>query len=309
MPPARGVHAVIVTFNPQRPRLAEQFDRLREQVDRAIVVDNGSAPATLDWLRTLAGSADTGIELIELGGNRGIAAAQNAGIRRALDAAARFVLLMDHDSLPDRDMVARLQAAAVRLEADGRRVAAVGPRYLDARQNNPPPFIRVHGLRLHRQPCPSPDTVAEVDYLIASGSLIPRAALEAVGPMDEALFIDYVDIEWGLRAGGLGWQSFGVCAAAMAHDLGEQPIEFLGRALPSHSALRHYYHFRNAVWLYCHGRVPLRWKFVDAYRLVLRYVFYGLFAKPRRAHLACMSLGMIDGVLGRLGPARPSLAR
>ena len=216
---------------------------------------------------------------------------------------------MDHDSVPAPDMVAQLRAAAERLQAAGRRVAAVGPRYLDARQNNPPPFIRVHGLRLHRQPCTGPDTVNEVDYLIASGSLIPSAALSAVGPMAEALFIDYVDIEWGLRAGALGWQSFGVCAAAMSHDLGEQPIEFLGRSLPSHSPLRHYYHFRNAVWLYCHGRVPPRWKFVDAYRLVMRYVFYGLFAKPRSAHLINMSRGIIDGMLGRLGPASFPVSR
>jgi rhamnosyltransferase len=98
--------------------------------------------------------------------------------------------------------------------------------------------------------------------------------------------------------------SFGVCAATMVHDLGEEPIVVLGRALPSHSATRHYYHFRNAAWLNRYGDVPRGWKFVDAYRLLLRFGFYALFARPRLAHISAMLRGLHDGFRGRLGPAR-----
>lgn len=304
MPIPSTVVAVIVTYEPDLGRFGLQSRRLSGQVARSIIVDNGSTPDTLARLRELAATPGDTVELIELGRNLGIAAAQNVGIDRALAGGATHVLLMDHDSTPAPDMVARLLAACTRLTCEGRRVAAVGPRYLDERQANPPPFIRVSGLRLRRLGCPTEATVVAVDYLIASGSLIPRDTLERVGPMNEALFIDYVDIEWGLRAGMAGFESFGVCAAAMAHDLGDAPIRVLGRALPSHSALRHYYHFRNAVWLYVHSRVPIRWKLVDAYRLVLRFGFYSCFARPRLDHVLGMARGIRDGVLGRLGPAR-----
>ena len=80
-------------------------------------------------------------------------------------------------------------------------------------------------------------------------------------------------------------------------------IVVFGRALPSHSPLRHYYHFRNGVWLGRHGDVPREWKRVDAYRLVLRFGFYALFARPRLAHVAAMLRGVRDGLRGRLGPA------
>ncbi|MGE0800669.1 MAG: glycosyltransferase family 2 protein, partial [Lautropia sp.] len=160
---------------------------------------------------------------------------------------------------------------------------------------------RIEGLHLRRCRCIADSDIVEVYYLIASGSLIPRATLEAVGTMAEALFIDYVDIEWGLRARRLGFRSYGVCGAKMSHDLGDEPIRFLGRALPLHSPLRHYYHFRNAVWLYRSSGLPLGWKIVDGYRLLLKYGFYCLFAKPRLQHCRMMSRGIRDGLLGRLG--------
>lgn len=310
-PPTAGhdnadVTTVVVTWRPDLGRLSEQFRRIRDQVGRIVVVDNGSPPETLAWLHEQAAGADGRLAVIELGENLGIAAAQNRGIDRAVADGCRRILLLDHDSLPGPAMVTRLAQALDGLERVGQRVAAVGPCYLDERQRNPPPFIRVRRGRLRRLPCPSPDVINEVDYLIASGSLIPVTALEAAGKMDESLFIDYVDIEWGLRARQCGWRSYGVCAASMEHDLGEEPIVVLGRALPSHSPLRHYYHFRNAVWLYRHGKVPREWKFVDAYRLVLRFGFYSLFARPRRQHVRAMLAGIRDGSLGRMGPRQAS---
>ena len=122
--------------------------------------------------------------------------------------------------------------------------------------------------------------------------------LDRVGPMREDLFIDYVDVEWGLRARSRGYQCFGVCGAHMAHSLGELPIRWLGRAYPHHSPLRHYYLFRNAVLLYREGWLPLGWKLVDGARLALKYGFYGLFARPRGRHLAMMTKGLVHGLRG-----------
>jgi rhamnosyltransferase len=291
------IAAVVVTYNLEPARFLRLLAATGPQVHRIVVVDNGSRPELLEWLRARTAS---GLILIELGRNAGIAAAQNHGIRRARSLGCSHVLLLDHDSVPAPSMVRQL-LAVVEQPPGGRQVAAAGPRYLDERQNNPPPFIRVRGLRVTRCPCVQDGDVVEVDYLIASGSLIPLATLDAVGDMAEDLFIDYVDIEWGLRAAGRGFQSYGVCGAAMEHDLGETPIRFLGRSLPLHSPLRHYYHFRNAVWLYLNADVPLNWKLADGWRLVLKYGFYATFARPRLAHLHMMSRGVLHGLRGRLG--------
>jgi rhamnosyltransferase len=292
--------AIVVTYQPRDAELNALLAALRPQLAGVCVVDNGSARNPAQTIHPEF-FADSWCELIRLPSNQGIAAAQNAGIECARAAGAAFVVLFDQDSEPAPDMVTRLLAVARSQTASGVAVAGVGPRYVDARQDNPPPFIRIRGLSVERQRCHPARPVVEVDYLISSGCLIPMATLDAVGGMREDLFIDYVDIEWGLRAKRAGFQSFGVCDATMRHALGETPLNLLGRKLPLHSPLRHYYHFRNAVRLYCEAGLPLNWKLADGWRLLLKYGVYSWFARPRHEHWWMMTLGIAHGIMGRMG--------
>lgn len=288
------VVAVVVTYQPTIDVLEQLLDAIVPQVMYVVVVDNGSYSDLTAW----NSERDTrAVKLLRLGENRGIAAAQNIGIQWARDRLAGFVLLMDQDSIPAPDMVEKLISTI----SEHPLPAAAGPRYLDKRQDNPPPFIRVRGLRLERCACSTGGSVVPVDYLIASGCLIPMTVLDKVGGMRDDLFIDYVDIEWGLRARIHGFQSYGVCSAHMQHSLGDHPISFFGKSIPLHSPLRHYYHFRNAVLLYKEPWVPLNWKLVDGWCVCLKYVFYLLFAKPRMAHWRMMTLGVWHGLVGKTG--------
>jgi rhamnosyltransferase len=287
------VVAIVVTYNPDLDLLAAQLTLLKPQVTSVILVDNGSSSDVADWNSAQQVSATA---VIALGDNFGVAAAHNAGIQWARDQNAQYVLLMDQDSLPEADMVQKLISGLV-----GPLSAAAGSRYLDPRQNNPPPFIQVKGLALQRCACAAENSIVPVDYLVSSGCLIPLSVLEKIGDMRDDFFIDYVDIEWGLRARHHGFQSYGVCSARMRHNLGDRPIKFLGKHVPLHSPLRHYYHFRNAVILYKESWVPWNWKLVDGWRLCLKYAFYSIFAKPRSIHFRMMSLGIWHGLLGRCG--------
>ncbi len=292
------VTAVIVAYFPDVTRLYELLATVSAQVNSIVIIDNSASATLLNWLTTTRFSQ---VKCLSQSSNLGVAAAQNIGIAWAIQQHADYVVLFDQDSCPAPTMINELLHAVQRLQAQQQRVAAVGPRYLDARQNNPPPFIRIQGLKLQRCACDKPDSIVPVDYLIASGCLIPVTTLNATGFMQPELFIDYVDIEWGLRAKSLGFQCFGICSAEMAHELGDKPIAFLGRQIPLHSPLRHYYHFRNAVWLYQQSYIPLNWKCVDAARLLLKLGFYSLFAKPRVKHFGMMLLGIGHGLLKRLG--------
>lgn len=296
---------ILVTYEPDLAKLNVLLRALRHQVAKVVVIDNGSS---LDVEKSIRAEPipDSWCQVVQLHSNLGIAAAQNTGIDLARKAGAAFVILFDQDSEPASDMVQKLLDAATTQSLMGVSVAAVGPRYTDERQDNPPPFIRIRGISVERQACDSQHSVVEVDYLIASGSLIPMTALNAIGPMREDLFIDYVDIEWGLRAKKAGFQSFGVCGAMMRHDLGNEPIDFFGRKIPLHSPLRHYYHFRNAVRLYCETGLPMNWKVADGWRLLLKYGAYTLLAKPRHKHWWMMSLGIVHGLMGRMGKFGPS---
>lgn len=301
-----AVACIVVTYNPERLRFTALLDAAGVQVGHIYVIDNGSTRETQSWLEPLCAQRPE-VTWIALGDNKGIAAALNVGIERALEAGHAYVLLLDHDSLPGKVMVEQLLRAATQLGGE-HRIAAIGPRYVDPRQSNPPPFIRIEGFSLVRCQCTNAGEVVPVDYLITSGSLIPAETLRAVGNMAEELFIDYVDIEWGLRARQHGFQSFGACAAHMEHDLGDTPVQFFGRQIPLHSPLRHYYHMRNAVSLYLRSDFPLNWKLVDGWRLLLKYGFYSLMVPARWQHFSMMTRGIWHGLRGKLGPL-PSQSR
>jgi len=283
--------AIIVTYNPDRRELIELLRAIVSQVQVVIVVDNGSKE-DISCVVTESGIPNS--NCYNLSGNFGVAEAINYGVGKAHSFGTTHVVLFDQDSLPAPGMVARLLVNSNKMVDQGIKVAAVGPRYNDPRTGNPPPFIRLKGLRLLRADCADLSPVP-VDYLVSSGSLIDMRSINDIGLMQSSLFIDYVDVEWGLRAAKMGYQSFGICDAYMQHNLGETPLTLFGRNIPLHSPLRHYYHFRNAIWLYRQSWVPLAWKIVDGYRLIFKYIVYSLFTDQRLAHWRMMTRGLWHG--------------
>ena len=296
--PSLSVVALVVTYRPQQHALYELLNALVDQVDGIVLVDNGSGGDAVSWLGTLGLPKLLTIFQVQ---NLGLAAAQNIGIEKAQSLGAKYVLFSDQDSLPAPDMVQRLLTVAHAKLAEGCSLAAVGPRYFDAHQQSLRPFVRVRGLRVQRFDCEHDDQVVEVDHLISSGSLIPMAALDVIGGMREELFIDYVDTEWSLRAWRMGYHSFGVCNATMRHCLGDRPYRLFGRYVPIHSPLRHYYLFRNTVWLYRQGWIPWTWKVATARRILLKLLFFSIVPSDRLCQIRLMFRGLWDGVRGRMG--------
>lgn len=296
---ATRVCGVIVTYNPDLQALLRLIEAVRPQLDALVIVDNGKGQGLAPIATEHAG------ELIPLGDNFGIARAQNRGIDRAMALGATHVLLLDQDSIPAPDMVARLLAAERTLTARGLKVAAVGPSYLDDRQGEAAPFVYLDGFSLKRRGDGGADGIVEADFLIASGCLIARDSLDAIGPMIEEIFIDYVDIEWGLRARERGYHSYGVYGALMHHALGDSWVDFRGRRIPVHSPLRHYYHLRNAIWLARRPWISWRWRLVLAWRVVRQFLFFSFLVPDGAKHARMMARGIWHGLTGRMGKLGP----
>jgi len=274
--PAR-VCAIIVSYHPRSGHLERQLAALRPQVALAVCVDNSGDAAVQSMLAELGQRYD--LHVLPLAGNLGIAAAHNAGIAHARQAQATHVLLLDQDSVPAADMVARLLAASVALAQSGKSVAAVGPAIADDR--------RAAGAQL-----------LAVDVLISSGMLIELSAIDRVGPMDETLFIDQVDNEWCLRAGAAGARCYIVGGAHMAHSLGARTqrlwlLRWYGA--PVHPPQRHYFNFRNSIRLYRRPYVPASWVVRDFMRLIKLLLFFSIGGTARLAHLSMMLRGVRDG--------------
>ncbi|CAG9213315.1 TPA: glycosyltransferase family 2 protein [Burkholderia vietnamiensis] len=301
--PARpDVAAVVVTFNPALATLEAQLTSLRPQVSRVVLVDNGSDASALASVAELARRFDC--DMIPLGRNAGIGAAQNRGIEQALAGRAGYILLMDHDSVPFECMVNALVEADRTLRARGVNVAAVGPVTVDKRNGIEGQFVKLEGWSVKRFACENPGDVVEADFLIASGTLIRSAVLADVGVMKEGMFIDHVDTDWCFRARDRGGRLFGVGQARLYHELGDSARRvWLGRwrHVFVHSPARDYYVFRNTVLMVRGTPMPLAWKLHFLYRLCQFVVFFGLGVSPRLRRLKCMTFGLVHGLVGRTG--------
>lgn len=287
--------AVLVAYEPEMSVLQESLHLIQPQVGQIILVDNGSL--TVDVAASLSQQGFEHIQVVALPQNLGIAFAQNRGIELAQSKGAQFVLLMDQDSLPADDMVISLHTALIEFPD----AAAVGPVYQSHHQAASATFTQQIGWRRIQQICDVEHPVVPTEALIASGSLVPMAAFELVGNMNEGLFIDYVDTEWCLRAKSMGRLCYAVWPAKMTHHLGDHVVHLLGQKTIVHSPLRRYYQYRNAILLYKMKHITWGWKLADAMRMASRAVVYALTNTPRMQNIKMMAKGCWHGLLGKEG--------
>ncbi|MBS0225374.1 MAG: glycosyltransferase family 2 protein [Proteobacteria bacterium] len=294
MAQASSIAAIVVTYRPDMATLQALVDALLPQVDRLWLVDNASA--NVESIRGFA--ATRRIDIIGNQDNLGVGAALNQGIAVARAHGHDHVLLMDQDSLPAGDMVARLREA---LHAGGESLAAAGPAHVDARTGEVAPFVRI-GFPFNHKLRPASGEVVDCDFLITSGCLIPLHAINAIGDMDAGLFIDNIDLEWCFRARARGYRLVGVADAGMKHRIGDRLHWRPGGRAIIHGPGRLYTIMRNRVLLYRRADTPWRWIAQDVPRAILKFLGFSLVVAPRVANLRAMCRGLRDGLAGREGP-------
>ncbi|MBU2839938.1 glycosyltransferase family 2 protein [Acidithiobacillus thiooxidans] len=295
------ISAIIVTFDPDVNRLHTVLDSIAPQVEWVVVVDNGSS--NLDTLQLLVAGFPTA-SLLAIGKNLGIGAALNIGVKTISSAASDAILLLDQDSIPSDTMVQDLVRGLHQKIDSDRKVAAIGPRFIDRHNGHMSQHVKFAGWRVARVDCNSLKQPVEIDVLITSGSLIPVDVLQKTGKFNENLFIDLVDTDWVLRAQHLGLHVYGDCNATMEHDLGENRRRiWLGRwrAVPIHKPFRYYYMFRNSIWLRGQPHARAEWKHIETIKLLQIFSFMMIFHPQRYLTLRMILQGVWDGLCGKTG--------
>lgn len=300
-PPEPSQLAVItVTFHPDLERLGHQIDALPPDAC-LVVVDNASADETYRQLQLrLAARPQT--HLIRNTSNLGLAKALNQGAHYALEhlPLAPYLLLMDQDSVPFPNAITRLLRAHAELEDLGLPVACVGPRLVDRTTGLQHGFHRIKGWRWVRiYPDESERTPIACTNLNGSGTLMKATLFKELGGLDEALFIDHVDTEWAFRVLNAGRHLYGIPDARFDHAMGEKSLRFWcfgWRIWPQRSPKRHYYLFRNAVWLMRRDYVPKVWKSWALLKLLLTMLAHLVGDPQRSQQLRKMVTGIHAGI-------------
>jgi len=249
-----GVFSIIITYNPKVDYLRRLVTELAMQVERIIVVDNGSG--NVADLSVLCGQ-QRHIQLIALPTNMGIAQAQNIGFNAAKKSGAEFLVYFDQDSVVSKQFIQPLKNAFLSL-SKLHKVALVAPIFKDERHGffYPLIFLNKYGLRRKVIPTGSEVQPIPISIAISSGTFTSVAVMNAVGGMRSDFFIDYVDIEWCLRAGRAGYSLFAIPGVCMLHSIGDRSIPFLKWRLVIHSEWRRYYRIRNGFFMLRLAHVP-----------------------------------------------------
>ncbi|MCF2134722.1 glycosyltransferase family 2 protein [Mycetohabitans endofungorum] len=290
--------AVVVFYHPDAG-CVQRANALAE-IAHCVIIDNTEQASSASNL-----GLEDDVVYIANGANLGIATAINQGIEVLIKAGCTSAFIFDQDSEPSSQLIRDLPCLLEKQLNHGTPVALMGPAFEDMRFGGVAPFVRFKYWKLQRI-TPVGTQPIEVDYLISSGSCINLAAWRNIGPMDESLFIDLVDLEWCIRAQLKGYLVLGAPMLRLAHKLGDEPVRVFGRAYPSHSPLRHYYISRNTVALIKRRYVPCNWKSTELVKIPVRFLIYGFFMRPRLKHLWMSFVGLWHGLIGRTGPLKKS---
>lgn len=293
---------ITVSFNPDMELLRRQFAALPASSPK-VLVDNASSPELVSQIEELV-TATPNAHLLRNEKNLGLAAAINAGVEfvHARYPDATFALLLDQDSEPQPGSIEALLAAFRRLEKEGREVGCVGPLLRD------PDTGLTHGFHLCTRwrwkrvyPSPGSSTPISCANLNGSGTLVPVSMFLQMGGLDEPLFIDHVDTEWGFRVIASGHTLWGIPNAVFDHRMGQASLRFWcfgWRIWPARSPIRHYFLFRNAVILMRRSYVPIVWKVWAVLKLSLTMLVHLAFDTSRWEQVRQMVKGIRQGIAG-----------
>lgn len=294
--------SITVTFHPEPMALVSQLQGLPDDWLR-LVVDNSTPDE--EWAVIAAAITGVpGVEVLRLGANMGLAAAQNRGMQYlAARGNCTHVLLLDQDSEPLPGSANALADAHSALVASGHPVGAVGPLLCDPISGVQHGFHRVVGWHWTRiVPVGGPPVPCEC--LNGSGTFMALDLALSLGGMDEGLFIDHIDTDWSFRLLASGHRLYGVPSASFLHCMGDRTTRlwmFGWRVWPVRSPHRHRYLFRNAVLLLRRPYVPRIWKTWAVVKLGLTVTVFALVGPQRGAQVSNMVAGVWDGIRGRSG--------
>lgn len=288
----QNVCAIVVTYFPDA-ELGERLARVLPQVGALVVVDNTPEPDG-GLLRRALGEATERAHVVLNRENRGIAAALNQGLEWAVGLGFDWVLTLDQDTTCADDMVATLIRLATTCET---RPAVVGSNYPESWNG---------AFAASRR---GPGECVERRVVITAGCLVDAGFAREIGGFREDFFMDSVDLEFCLRVRDRGRSVVISRKPLMEHRVGDPPGRLVNRLArrPSHPPLRQYYIARNSVALVReYWRREPRWCAGHLWYYARGLVLMAMVEDRGMAKVWAFGTGLVDGLLGRMGPCRRS---
>lgn len=295
------VFVIVVNWN----RASDTIECVRSLQDLAysnfevVVVDN----ASVDGSVTALGVEFPDLAVVRNTKNLGYAEGNNVGVRYALSRDADYVLLLNNDTVVDKDLLHELVRVATSYPGAG----LVGPKIYDYGE---PTTIWFAGASIDWSTGDSPhlglgeydagqfNRVIAVDRLTGCAMMVGREVFERVGLFDPRYFLYYEDVDLCVRAAKAGYKSYCVQTAKVWHKESSSTNANQG------SDLHAYYHLRNRLlFLHTHFKVDEaeRRNHRRFFRKYVGRVILRPFDRAYRMQHAIRFWALADFYLGRYG--------
>lgn len=204
----------------------------------SVIVDNGSADNSVSEIKKYT-KGNKSFEFVLNKSNLGFAEGNNRGIRYALDNGADYVMVLNNDTLVDRDLLTELMKVAT----SDPKIGALCPKIYFA------PGFEFHKDRYDKKVSGRViwyaggkidwqnvygssrgvdevdngkfDKIAETDYATGACTLLKAEALREVGVFDKRYYMYYEDTELSQRLKAYGWKVVYVPGGLVWHKVAQ----------------------------------------------------------------------------------------
>lgn len=214
---------VIANYNGRKDTLEclESLGRSLYKDFFVVLVDDGSDNRKLAIDNTIE-SYGIDLEVVELKNNRGFAAANNVGIKRALEQGPEYIMLLNNDTVTEPDMLDGLMEQA----APKKVVAPLILRYDDrqliwaAGLNYVPEFMIYSNGFADKDISAIKDQPGKCEAVSFCACIIPSGAFDEAGYLDEAFYMYDEDVDYCMRLKKAGYDFEYIKKAVVYHKAG-----------------------------------------------------------------------------------------
>jgi GT2 family glycosyltransferase len=301
----KRIATLIVNWNKERDilRLLSELDTIKNIFFTIFVVDNASTDNSVESIRNKYPNVNLILNKKNLGGTGGF----NSGLKYiSSDTQYEYIWLLDNDA---RITDSTLKELVNVMDVD-ENISLAGSRIQDI---DDPSIIVETGanfrwdtigvIPLNRNSRGNPTKIIDVDYVAVCSALVRISAMKLVGIMDDRMFLNWDDMDWGLCFKKHGYRVVAVTKSIAYHG------SFTER--DRGSIVNYYYGIRNALLVYSKHTFPNKRIriFISSIRFYLKlYYFFRFHNNKNDANLIRQAISdYYFNIWGKIKPTKSKI--
>lgn len=282
---------VIVVYKPNISLLEKNIKTFNKITNHVVVVNNDDSGFELN----------NRCSIINLHRNRGIAFAQNEGVKFLSKAKVDYVFFLDQDSMVKENYFGEMLKVWEKIEKQNKKIGALAPSVYD---RNEDAIIPIGTVNNGKQLNFSNTKIAVFDTLpISSGMLTKVSVFNEVGGNVANMFIDWVDFKYDMDLILHGFNVYTTPLISINHAVGNATKHhFLWKEVmvSNHAPFREYYFFRNGIYLIKTDGKKEHFIKALVVNMLLRRLAFLLYESNKWLRFKYITKGLIDGFRGKL---------